>query len=279
MRTYGAREVGVRRKVLRGVSATVVLVALSLPLFTVRYLPPGGSARLYKHRINAFVDPITGLQFATTAHWTHILPAVTAIVAIGIGGVLVLIVRNWMLPGSVAAPEWEATGSKLARILVGFLMRERPSAMSGSGAGSQSTRIGAVVTWLSHQYRRLDLDGLDFLFAAGNVVVCVGWLLFLGLVVLIAVPAMPPGGEKGILPSFQAAPFVVPSGRANWIEPPHMSVALGLGWFVLLVGVVIGIVALRRQVAAAALLLLIVLIALRFADRSLYDTVVPFLTA
>jgi hypothetical protein len=53
--------------------AGFVLIALFLPLFTVHYSPPGGSAVLYGHRVATFVDNITGWQFAHAARWTHLL--------------------------------------------------------------------------------------------------------------------------------------------------------------------------------------------------------------
>jgi hypothetical protein len=71
-----------RSIVLMAVGAVVVLIALFLPLFTVRYAPPGGSAVLYGHSISAFTEKITGWQFATTASYTRLLWVFVALLGI-----------------------------------------------------------------------------------------------------------------------------------------------------------------------------------------------------
>jgi hypothetical protein len=53
--------------------AVLLFIGLFLPLFTVHFNPPGGSAVVYGQRMNAFSETITGWQFATTAQWTDIL--------------------------------------------------------------------------------------------------------------------------------------------------------------------------------------------------------------
>jgi hypothetical protein len=70
--------------VLMAVGAAVIFIALFLPLLVVRYAPPGGSAVLYGHTVNAFADTITGWQFATTAQYSHILPALLALLVLGV---------------------------------------------------------------------------------------------------------------------------------------------------------------------------------------------------
>jgi hypothetical protein len=55
------------------VAALALLVGLFLPLFTVRYAPPGGSGVVSGHPMAAFSETVTGWQFVTTAHWTELL--------------------------------------------------------------------------------------------------------------------------------------------------------------------------------------------------------------
>jgi hypothetical protein len=79
-----------RALTLMTVGGGLILIALLLPLFTVRYSPPGGSAILYGHRVPAFVDNITGWDFAYTARWTHVLYA---------AGLILLPIVAWVLHG------------------------------------------------------------------------------------------------------------------------------------------------------------------------------------
>jgi hypothetical protein len=51
----------------------LIFIGLFLPLFTVHYSPPGGSAIVDGQRIGAFTESISGWQFATTALWTNLL--------------------------------------------------------------------------------------------------------------------------------------------------------------------------------------------------------------
>jgi hypothetical protein len=91
---------------LMATGAAFVLLALFLPLFTVRYAPPGGSAVLYGHTISAFTDHITGWQFATTASYTRVLWVV--IVLVGIAGLRLLwaLGWDWLNPAAVPATKY-----------------------------------------------------------------------------------------------------------------------------------------------------------------------------
>jgi hypothetical protein len=51
--------------------AIIMTVSLFLTLFTVTFSPPGGSALVGGHHINAFQETISGWSFATTALWAH----------------------------------------------------------------------------------------------------------------------------------------------------------------------------------------------------------------
>lgn len=55
------------------VAALALLVGLFLPLFTVRYAPPGGVGIVNGHPMGAFTESVTGWQFISTAHWTELL--------------------------------------------------------------------------------------------------------------------------------------------------------------------------------------------------------------
>ena len=69
---------------LTSAGVVIVIAGVILPLMTITYSPPGGSASLYGHQIRAFHDTITGLQFATTASYTHVLLAVLALIGLSI---------------------------------------------------------------------------------------------------------------------------------------------------------------------------------------------------
>jgi hypothetical protein len=80
-------EDGIGAVAVTAVAALALLVGLFLPLFTVRYAPPGGSGVVYGHPVGAFAETVTGWQFIATARWTELLyvvgllalPAVTLI--------------------------------------------------------------------------------------------------------------------------------------------------------------------------------------------------------
>lgn len=201
----------------------LILVGLFLPLFTLDYSPPGGSAIVDGNRIHAFTESISGWQFATTARFTDVL----------------YVLGIFLLP------------------IAGMIM---------AGAG---------------------IDGVQFVVkpvvALFHIVVGVGWLLLLGLGMIEDYLVMPAGGEKEILPSFHQDPFS--SGYANVLRrlgldnPPtaHFSGSLGIGWYLVLLGVIIGVVGLWRWVAGVAVFLVLVLIIMRFADHSLFNTVSGYL--
>ena len=66
-------EDGIGAVAAAAVAALALLVGLFLPLFTVSYAPPGGSALVYGHPVQAFTETVTGWQFISTAHWTELL--------------------------------------------------------------------------------------------------------------------------------------------------------------------------------------------------------------
>jgi hypothetical protein len=66
-------EDGIGAVSVTAVAALALLVGLFLPLFTVRYAPPGGSGIVDGHLMAAFSETVTGWQFITTAHWTELL--------------------------------------------------------------------------------------------------------------------------------------------------------------------------------------------------------------
>ncbi len=66
-------EDGIGTVAVTAVAALALLVGLFLPLFTVRYAPPGGSGVVNGHSMAAFTETVSGWQFITTAHWTELL--------------------------------------------------------------------------------------------------------------------------------------------------------------------------------------------------------------
>lgn len=133
----------------------------------------------------------------------------------------------------------------------------------------------------------MDLEGAQFavkpVVALFHIVVGVGWLLLLGLGLIEDSLVMPAAGEKEILPSFHQDPFS--SGYASTLRSlglnnpptPHFSGSLGIGWFLVLIGVLVGVIGLWRWVAGVAVLLVFILVILRFADHSLFNSVSGYL--
>src|SRR5690348_4306106 len=74
--------------------ACIVLIALFFPLFTVTYNPPGGSALVAGHRISAFVDVISGWEFANSAAYFRLLPAMVFMFASAGVGLIRLCLPN-----------------------------------------------------------------------------------------------------------------------------------------------------------------------------------------
>lgn len=205
------------------VGGIIIFIGLFLPLFTVRYSPPGGSAIVDGNRINAFTESISGWQFATTALWSDVLYIL---------GVLILPVAGLIL----------------------------------AAAGLEGVQfVVKPVTALFH------------------IAVGFGWLLLLGFGLIEDSLVMPSAGEKEILPSFHQDPFS--SGYANTLHslglnnPPtaHFSGSLGVGWLLVLIGVLIGVIGLWKWVAGVAGFLVLVLVILRFADHSIFNSVSGFL--
>jgi hypothetical protein len=210
---------GVGSLVLTTVGAIVVLVALFLPLFTVHYSPPGGSAVVYGHRIYAFTETITGWQFANAAQWTHLL---------WVAGIFALPIAVMVF----TALELEA---------------------------------GKLVSKLTHSLM--------------HVVVALGWLLLLGIGLVENYLTMPYAGEKGILPEFQESPFT-PGYQAS-LPPggptPHLSASFGVGWFVLLAGILLGILGLWRLVIAVLIFAILSLILTHIFSHAVYNWIVTWI--
>jgi len=116
-----------------------------------------------------------------------------------------------------------------------------------------------------------------------QVAVAVGWLLLLGLGLLENSLVMPTGGEKEILTSFHQDPFS--TGYQETIQrlglnnppTPHFSASFGVGWFLLLVGILVGLFGLWRWVIGTVVIVVVFLLILRFADHSLFNSISGFL--
>jgi hypothetical protein len=209
----------VRSVILPAVGAVLVLIALFLPLFTVHYSPPGGSAVLYGHQVEAFTDSISGWSFANAARWTHLL---------------------WVV-GILALP------------LVVLILQ--------AAEAEAGTFIAKLVHSLFH------------------VVVAFGWLIVLGFGIIAGTVVMPYSGEKGILPEFQQSPFTpgYQQSLPNSAGTPHMSASLGIGWFLLVAGIGLGIIGLWWQVILVTVIAILTLILTHFFAAGVFHWIITWL--
>jgi hypothetical protein len=187
--------------ILATFGAVLVLIALFLPLFTVHYAPPGGSAVLYGHRVDAFTETITGWQFATTARFTDLvfilgilLLPILALVLSGAEGLKVLSLSVLALFEVVVALGW--------LILLGIGLIENSLVMPYGGEKTilSSFHQDPFSTGDSQTLQKLGLNnpptphfyatfGVGFiLFAIGIVLGLIGlWKWVLGATVLTVI--------------------------------------------------------------------------------------------
>jgi hypothetical protein len=112
-----------------------------------------------------------------------------------------------------------------------------------------------------------------------HIIVALGWVLFLGFAILEGSLVMPTDGEKGILPAFQANPFSHGYEQSLGNNPPttHLTASLSIGWFVLLVGIGIGIWGVRAIALVVTILMIILLIVTFYADNGLFHDILMWL--
>jgi hypothetical protein len=225
------------------IGALIVFISLFFPLFTVTYSPPGGSALVYGKHISAFVEIIGGWQFADAAPYFKLLPAMLFLFGLAIVGFL----RLWFSPNR-AGKTIDTVGNALAPFL--------------------NTKITGSV--------------LDYIHAFMHIIIVLGWLLILFLAIIENTPVMPLNGETGILPSFQIDPFST-AGAAqsafNAANPPtlHLSIAVNLGYYLLLAGIVIGGLAVFKKIIILVLVLSVLLPILYAVDRTFFIQVTQVL--
>lgn len=206
------------------IGACIAFIALFFPLFTVMYNPPGGSAIVAGHRIPAFVDVISGWQFADTAAYFRLLPTIIFLFSLtGLRAFIPLVFPHKLVQGNMAST---------ARAF--------------------------------H----------DYLYAFIHVLISSGWLLLLFLAIIIGTPAMPVTGEAGILPAFQIPPSA--PNQPITVEVPHLSASIGLGYFLLLLGIAIGGLAVFKKVVQIGVFLLVVLLITYFVNREFFQLVIQF---
>jgi hypothetical protein len=216
------------------VGACIVLIALFFPLFTVTYNPPGGSALVAGHRISAFVDVIGGWNFANSAAYFRLLPAIVFM--------------------------FVSAGVNLIRLLL-------PD-------GVANAFIVILSTIFKNNFVKI---ATDYLHALVHIIIALSWLLVLLLAMIIGTPAMPVSGEAGILPAFQIPPYAPAAAQPVTVEVPHLSVAIGIGYFILLLGIAIGGLAVFKKIVHIAIALIVVLPILYFVDKAIFQQVILFL--
>lgn len=117
----------------------------------------------------------------------------------------------------------------------------------------------------------------DYLHAFIHIIIAFSWLLVLLLAMIIGTPAMPVSGEAGILPSFQVPPYAPAAAHPVTVEVPHLSVTIGIGYFILLLGIIIGGLAVFKKVVRIVIALLVILPILYFVDKAIFQQVIQFL--
>jgi hypothetical protein len=111
-----------------------------------------------------------------------------------------------------------------------------------------------------------------------NIAVTAG-LLLLGLAVLQNRLVMPASGRQGMLAAFHLDPLAPDYQQAlqrlglNGSPTAHLYATFGVGWFVLAVGLLLGLLGLWRWVGSLAAVLAALLVVSRILDHPLYDWV------
>ncbi len=139
-----------------------------------------------------------------------------------------------------------------------------------------SSSASSVISTIAHIFH-LKPTGiiLDFVQAFVHVVISFTWLLVLLLVVIFASVTMPTSGEAGIAASFQVTPQLMPTGQAA-IGPgptPYLSAALDIGYYLLLIGIFIGGIAVFKKAIILTVTLVVMLIVLSHISSFYYQQV------
>lgn len=117
----------------------------------------------------------------------------------------------------------------------------------------------------------------DYLHAFVHIIIAFSWLVVLLLAMIIGTPAMPVSGEAGILPAFQVPPYAPAAAQPVTVEVPHLSVTISIGYFILLLGIVIGGLAVFKRVVHIVIALIVILPILYFVDKAIFQQVIQFL--
>lgn len=112
-----------------------------------------------------------------------------------------------------------------------------------------------------------------------HIVVAFGWVLFLGFALLEGSLVMPTDGERGILPAFQANPFShgYQQSIPNNPPTPHLTASIGIGWFVLLIGIAIGFWGVWKLALLLTVVMVVLLVVTFYADNSLFHSILLWL--
>jgi vacuolar-type H+-ATPase subunit I/STV1 len=204
--------------------AVIAFIALFFPLLTVTYAPPGGSGTVYGKKMYAFVDSISGWQFANTAAYFKLLPSIAILFAtVGLS-----------IIASIFSPD----------------------------------TAEHITNWLGQISHPIEIAS-DALRAFVYILISLGWLVVLLFAAVFGSVDMPRNGEAGILPAFQIPPFSVAAQAAPPTSPtPYLSASLGLGFYLLALGLIIGGLAIFKKVVAVAVGTGIILLLLFFIERS-----------
>lgn len=217
-----------------GTGAVFVLVGMFLTAITVTYDPPGGSALVNGHRFAAFTESISGWTLATTSRFTRLEPALFGLLTIaGVG-----LIRLW--------------------------------SEVGTGNAARFLTFGPVRALLSRKSAHL----LDLIHAFIHVIIAFTWMASLGIAVAWGTVTMPPNGRPGILQEMGKNP----GGPVRVHDPtvpiatgtPHLHGALGIGFWLLSIGIVVGGIAVIKKVGIVLVTLVVTMPILYLVDRSLY---------
>ncbi|GAA2044564.1 hypothetical protein GCM10009839_55350 [Catenulispora yoronensis] len=106
--------------------------------------------------------------------------------------------------------------------------------------------------------------GGGVLHAILHITFLVGCVLFIGLAVQFGHTTMPSNGQQGLLPALHGSPYKVSTGEVQ--STPYLTSSLGLGWWLMTAGILIGALSMWRTLLVSLGALIAALIVFGIVD-------------